>query len=834
MHTKFYKFEKTLVFLGFTIVFSNVLFSQKIYKDEYLDRIAFPIGGIGAGSFSIEGNGAIAQMAIHHHPEVFHEPTMYAAIHIKGGNTKVLEGQVPKWKLFGMPGASNGLSGKTYGLTRFCSNTFQAKFPYSYINLVDESIPLSCSFTAWSPFIPTDADNSSLPMGAIEYTFKNNSNNMIEAIFSYSSSNFTWENNDKKRIKSIKNGFLLQNDSNTIQPEANSQFAIFTDQSNTIVNHCWFRGGWFDSQTINWNELSKGIISQNPPVNSNAPGATLYVPFHLQPGEIKVIKVLMAWYVPKSSLRIGEEPTKESDETPEAINYYSKQFKFYTPWYASKFKSIDDLIRYWNTNYSDLNNKTQLFSSAFFDSSLPEILIEAVAANLSILKSTTVMRDYDGRLWNWEGSGDNEGSCHGSCTHVWNYAQATPNLFPFLEKSLRETEFFVSQDNFGHQNFRSNMPIRPVSHTFHAAADGQLGGIIKTFRDWRINGDTKWLKNIYPKLKQSLDYCITKWDPNKTGLIVEPHHNTYDIEFWGADGMISSFYIGALKAFVEMGNALNENTVDYKDILKSSSKKIEKTLFNGEYFIQNVEWKDLKSPDPVILSKNSWNSDYSSPEAQKILENEGPKYQYGTGCLSDGVIGFWLASLSGIKLPVDKSTILSHVNAVYKYNFKTDLVQHSNPQRPTYANGNEKGLLLCTWPKGGKPSLPFVYSDEVWTGIEYQVASHLIALGEVQKGLDIVKACRERYDGKKRNPFDEYEFGHWYGRALSSYALLQAYTGVRYDAVEKVLYVNSNAGNFKSFLSTATGFGSVISNNGKISINVVYGAIQVDDVREIE
>jgi len=834
MHTNILKEKKILLYFGFSFVLISAMFAQKLYKDDYIERIAFPIGGIGAGSFSIEGNGSVAQMSIHHHPEVFHEPSMYAAIHIKGGNTKVLEGQIPKWKLFGTPGASNGLTGKTYGLSRFRSNTFQAKFPYAEVKLMDESIPLACSFTAWSPFIPNDADNSSLPVGAIEYVFKNNSNKAIEAIFSYSSSNFTWANNKNQRIKSIKNGFLLQNDSNTIHPEANSQFAIFTDQSNTLVNHCWFRGGWFDSQTMNWSELSKGIILQNPPINSNAPGATLYVPFELQPGQTKVIKVLMAWYVPQSSLRIGEEPTKESDTTPEAKNYYSEKFKFYTPWYASKFKSIDDLISFWDTKYSDLNDKTQLFSSTFFDTDLPEVLIEAVAANLCILKSPTVMRDFDGRLWNWEGSGDNEGSCHGSCTHVWNYAQAIPNLFPSLEKTLRETEFFVSQDKFGHQNFRSNLPIRPVSHIFHAAVDGQLGGIIKTYRDWRINGDTKWLKNIYPKLKQSLDFCIATWDPDKTGLIVEPHHNTYDIEFWGANGMTSSFYIGALKAFVEMGNALKENTVIYRKILISGSEKIEKSLFNGEYFIQKVEWKKLKSLDPITLSKNTWNSDYSSPEAQKMLENEGPKYQYSSGCLSDGVIGFWLSSLSGLKISVDNSMILSHVNSVYKYNFKTDLVQHSNPQRPTYANGNEKGLLLCTWPKGDKPSLPFVYSDEVWTGIEYQVASHLIALGEVQKGLDIVAGCRERYDGKKRNPFDEYEFGHWYGRALSSYALLQAYTGVRYDAVEKVLYVNSNASNFKSFLSTATGFGSVISNNGKISINVVYGAIQVDDVRKIE
>ena len=109
---------------------------------------------------------------------------------------------------------------------------------------------------------------------------------------------------------------------------------------------------------------------------------------------------------------------------------------------------------------------------------------------------------------------------------------------------------------------------------------------------------------------------------------------------------------------------------------------------------------------------------------------------------------------------------------MHKYNLKHDLSGYANPQRPTYACGAEGGLLLCTWPKGGELSLPFVYSNEVWTGIEYQVASHLMLMGRVQEGLEVVRACRDRYDGRVRNPFDEYECGHWYARAMSSYALL--------------------------------------------------------------
>ena len=117
------------------------------------------------------------------------------------------------------------------------------------------------------------------------------------------------------------------------------------------------------------------------------------------------------------------------------------------------------------------------------------------------------------------------------------------------------------------------------------------------------------------------------------------------------------------------------------------------------------------------------------------MEKEGPKYQYGKGCLSDGVVGAWLSLVCGLDEAIDRKKILSHLLSVHKYNLKRNLRKHVNPQRSTFALGDEGGLLLCSWPKGGKLQLPFVYSNEVWTGIEYQVASHLMFEGEVEKDL---------------------------------------------------------------------------------------------------
>lgn len=948
------------------------------YTGKNLDRVAFPIGGIGAGMFCMDGTGSISHLSINNRPEIYNEPFAFAAISIKGSanGAKVLETQVPSWKIFGPEGTGNGGTGRDYGLPRFESGRFLARFPFGSLELEDKDIPLKVEVTGWSPFIPTDEDNSSLPAGAMEYHFKNNSDKTVEAIFSWNSRNFIADKGGQ--ILQAKNGF-------TLSGEGDSRFTIFVDDNNAAVDHCWFRGGWFDPLTILWKNIKSAQVVSNPPISGNSPGASIYVPLQLLPGQDKTITVNFCWYFPQSNLSMGksvptgpafrEKPSTGSargqqlvsgfkgkqlvntfdpggdgqtgilQSSPFKINkrymkflvgggnlkdktsvnlvidnkivrtatgnqsetlspeiwdlkpYFGKEARikiidmcvnpwghvladqfvltnnpgenldnpsssallvedfekdsyvkwetvkseeeklaccpaggkcgdpFYKPWYAGRFQNINEVVRYWTMHYGELKKNSELFRDAFFSSTLPSEVIEAIAANLTILKSPTVLRQTDGKLWAWEGCGDNSGCCAGSCTHVWNYAQAIPNLFPALERTLRETEFKVNQNASGHQTFRAALPISEPQHGFHAASDGQLGGIMKMYREWRISGNTEWMKEMYPQVKKSLDYCIETWDPGHNGYLEEPHHNTYDIEFWGPDGMCTSFYLGALTSFIEMSKATGQPTADYEKLLSKGKAFMENELFNGEYFIQKIKWTGLKATNPVMTRPAGY-----SDEAFEILKKEGPKYQYGSGCLSDGILGMWIASVCGLKPVVDENKIKGHLNSVYKYNLKTNLMDYENPQRPTYACGKEGGLLLCTWPKGGELSLPFVYSNEVWTGIEYQVASHLISVGEVEKGLEVVRECRKRYDGTVRNPFDEYECGHWYARAMSSYGLFQGLTGVRYDAVDRTLYIDSKTGDFKSFISTETGFGNVGLKNGKAFLNIVYGNLDVKKI----
>jgi len=797
------------------------------YSGTNLNKVAFPLGGIGAGMVCIEGTGTISHVSVRNKMEFFNEPLTFAALCVKGepNVARVLEGPIPDWKYFGGPGTGRGSKGASYGLPRFDKASFLARFPFGTVTLEDDDIPLDAEIVGWSPFIPGNADESSLPVGALEYHFRNPTAKPINAVFSFNTKNFMAIGIRGNTVLPMKNGFVLWQRGSETKPANEGAFAVFVDDEDVVVDHCWFKGRWRDALTLAWRNVEQGTLLDNPPVDGPCPGASLHVPFSLKPGDEKTVRLMVAWYVPKTDLRFGRDPAG----VPEIVGEGRCASSTHVPWYAGRFNDIEDVANYWRANYDALRSRSALFRDAFYDTTLPDEVVEAVAANLTILKSPTVLRQCDGRLWCFEGCNDDSGCCIGSCTHVWNYAQAIPHLFPRLERSLRETEFMVSQDERGHQMFRSNLPIRPAAHWRPAAADGQLGGIMKVYREWRISGNTAWFKKLWPKVRRSLDYCIETWDPRKRGVLEEPHHNTYDIEHWGPDGHCTSLNLGALTAAVKMGTAMGDDVSQYRHLLQKGKAYLETELYDGEYFYQKIMTDGLDAAfTPVRASSNG--TGYT--EIVDMLNRQGPKYQYGTGCLSDGVLGFWIAHMCGLDGNiVDQQKIRSNLEAIYKHNLRRDLSEHANPQRPSYAMGSDGGLLLCTWPKGGALAIPFVYSNEVWTGIEYQVASHLMLEGMVEEGLDIVRVCRDRYDGSRRNPFNEYECGHWYARAMSSYGLLQGLTGVRYDAVDRTLYIDSRVGDsFRSFLSTATGFGTVGLDRGTPVVDVKMGTITIDKV----
>jgi uncharacterized protein (DUF608 family) len=809
---------------------------QRTFQSPNLLQIAMPLGGIGAGCICLNGYGGLQDFSIRHSPSTSAEPDRhrpldagFALLHLPGEPlTRLVEGPFPPEKIYNLGLKSQGYNGGGFeGLPRFRECIFRGEYPFGFVELSDPDIPLAVNLTGYNPFIPLDDVTSGLPCAILEYTLHNRSDRPVKYQFSYHLSHLAQKGIQTcARSRAVPGtGVAFWNEDPPDSP-AHGSAALGILAEDPIIKGRWFQGGWFDAVSALWREISSGQFQPNQGLENGTAagrnGGSILVAGEMAPGEHHTYPVIIAWHFPNIA-----DPNCDCSgpDKGKCIGWH--------PFYVTQWEDASQVLDYVRENYASLRRRTQAFHDHLFSSSLPDEVLDAVSANLAVLKSPTVLRHENGNIWAWEGCFCDSGCCPGSCTHVWNYAQALPHLFPTLERTLRQQELEDSMDERGHINFRAAPPGRETAHNFHAAADGQLGGVMKVYREWQISGDRDWLARMYPLAKRSLDYCIEQWDPRKRGLIEEPHHNTYDIEFWGPDGMCSSFYLGALAAVSALAYAAGhpEDAGVYEALAQTGARHIDEELFNGEYYQQQVQYEGLRDTSFVDLL-DSLSGDLS--EEDRLLKAEGPKYQYGSGCLSDGVFGAWLAGLCGLQSPQNQDHIRQHLQSVFRYNFKSSFSHHANPQRPGFALGNEPGLLLCTWPRGGKPTLPFVYSDEVWTGIEYQVASHLITQGLVEEGLRIVKAVRSRYDGRTRNPWNEYECGSYYARAMASYALLIAFSGFRYSAETHTLYLAPKVpGVFSCFFSTAHAWGRFTLQDSGLEIEVEEGELLLDHLQVV-
>ena len=282
--------------------------------------------------------------------------------------------------------------------------------------------------------------------------------------------------------------------------------------------------------------------------------------------------------------------------------------------------------------------------------------------------------------------------------------------------------------------------------------------LIRLWRTFLLSGDRALLADLWANVQKSLAYAFETWDQDGDGLLEDQQHNTYDIEFYGPNPLTGVLLLGALRAATKIAERLGdaEAVSRYQSLEQRSATRLDVALWNGEYYRQVLN-------DP----------------------NAHP-YQHGDGCLSDQLLGQLLAHVADLGHLLPEDRVRSAIAAVFRHNFLEPLGTYVNLQR-AYLFADESGLLLCTWPKGGLPWLPFVYSDEVWTGVEYQVAAHLIYEGLVQEGLQLVTAARDRHDGYRRNPWNEVECGHHYARSMASWALLPALTGFRCDIDRRIL-----------------------------------------------
>jgi uncharacterized protein (DUF608 family) len=346
------------------------------------------------------------------------------------------------------------------------------------------------------------------------------------------------------------------------------------------------------------------------------------------------------------------------------------------------------------------------------------------------------------------------------------------------------------------------------------------------------------MRGLWPQVKRAIEYAWSpenpdRWDPDRTGILSGRQHQTLDMELFGPNSWLGTFYVAALIAGSEMAAAAGENhfAEETARMARDGAAFIDRELFNGRWYVQKIDLSDRAVLAPFDVGRSAGVLADSFMEVYWSDEFSEIKYQMGEGCISDQILGQWHAELAGIGQFLDPENVRTALRSVHSNNFRPSLADHFNPCR-NYAFEDEGGMLMATYPEGiRQPMVAAPYAEEVWTGVEYSSASHMIMNGLVDEGLEIVRATRDRYDGSRRNPWSDLECGSYYARSMSSWQLVNAYSGQQADLVRGRLSFSPKAdGDYSLPWSAGEAFGTIDRSGSQLTLRVVGGRLAASEV----
>lgn len=792
----------------------------KTYDQDHLQRIAMPVGGIGTGTVSLKGNGAIQDWEIMNRPAkgfnpwIFKGPPVnrapFFAIYIKEENKKgqaiLLEGPPSILDYEGDMGAR----GTNHGLPRFEKATFQTAYPFGQVKLEDKSLPVKATVGAFNPLIPGNTDDSSIPMAILCYRVKNTSDKPINIAIAGTIQNFIGYDGSKgkaiKNVNTIKEqdgikGIHFTSNGVDKATEQWGTFSLATISNGEMSYRTnWVPVKWGNTTLDFWDDFTDdGLLEEREAFGADAPMASLAIKNTLKPGEEKEIRFLVAWHFPNRPAWRNLKAT--------VGNYYT-----------TKYKDSWDVLEKTVPRLSDLESETIKFVNAFIKSDIPDIIKESALFNLAHLRTQLAFRTKEGYMLGFEGTAPNVGRGIGSCTHVWNYEQTTPFLFGELAKTMRDTEFGYATDENGLMSFRIDLPLETKAQSWGAAAaDGQMGCIMKYYREWQLSGDDEFLKKHWPMVKKAMEFCWIPggWDADKDGVMEGAQHNTMDVEYFGPNPQMGFWYLGALRAMEEMAGYLGEKKLakTCRSLYENGSKYLDEQLFNGEYYEQKIIPPMTADNVADGLMKGMGSKDLTSPD-----------YQLGKGVLVDQLVGQVMAHILNLGYLGDKENIYKTNQAIIKYNHRESMLKHPNFMR-SYALGDESALVMAGYP-GKRPKYPFPYFTEVMTGFEYTAAVGMLYENQMDMGLQTFQDVRDRYDGLKRSPFNEAEFGNHYARAMMAWGGVLATNRFHYSAVDKSMSFTSAPGTY--FWSNGYSWGTCEVKEKEAVLEVIFGEVELD------
>jgi non-lysosomal glucosylceramidase len=753
--------------------------SVRSFRGSALSRIKMPVGGIGTGCVSFGGRGQLVDWQLFNRPSMSFQTDSFFAVHVTGNGwstTRVLEAALTDAELDGGFGSRSPLS----GLPRFREGVFSAAYPLGSVTLRDPDVPLAVEIRVFNPLVPGDADASGIPCLVYQATVTNLAAEPVQVEVCGSLQNIVGAHRTgPDRGWHIPSGntftfdrlagadLLLGRGSAPSARDSDGTVALAAlGEGSSSVREAWARLSWGDALLDFWDDFSADGQLDQPTDPGRVPTGSLVVSRRLEAGVPSTFTFVIGWHFPHRYPWPSDDvgPAAHSDPEVDVGNHYTQGYQ-----------DAAAVVRRVVAELSDLEARTLDFVRSVTDRGLPPVLADAALSNLAVLKTPVCFRIADGTFLGWEGQDDDRGSCHGSCTHVWNYQYAVESLFPELAWTMRRVELVHCLDDRGKMSFRAGLPLERRGTSWPtAAADGQMGALVRLYRTFRAGPDRDALISLWPAARRAMAFAWIPlgWDADQDGVMEGCQHNTMDVEYYGPSGVNQSWYLAALAACAELSDVVGDAEFGSRcrRLLASGAARTDELLFNGDYYQQHVV--------PPMVADNiaeglriRYDADGADEGSDNLVD---PDLQIGSGCTTDQLVGHTMARLSGLEVPLDAANVSTALANIYRYNHRADLFGHVNHLR-SFALNDEAALLNATFPHGSRPRRASPYCNEVWTGLEYSAAIGLLLDGQTELALDVVADVRDRYDGRRRNPFDEVECGHHYVRSLASWGLVEAW-----------------------------------------------------------
>lgn len=742
-----------------------------------------PVGGIGTGCISLGGRGQLIDWELFNRPAKGFNPLSFFAIRTQQADgtsrATVLEGALTPRERDGhlgsaVPGA---------GLPRFATATFDAAYPFGRVHLTDPDVPVAVSVSAFNPLVPGDSEASGLPVFVYRVRLSNLSSQAVHADVCGNLQHIIGWRKTPYGEDRIPEGNLfepfrgdgfdgLRGYSTTLDEKDETwgtlAFAVVGHEVATRRT-TWARRSWGDSLLDFWDDFTTdGEVSEPDKPGATVPTASMVASVDLGPGQDQEITFLIAWHTPN---RYGWQHDwaglpQGSHSTDWVGNHYAQRF-------ADAAAVVEHVV----PQLTELETATAVYVRSVADSDLPQSARDAILSNVTVLKSPTCFRIADGTFLAWEGCNPTTGSCHGSCTHVWNYQYALEQLFPDLAWTMRDVEFRWSLDDRGMMSFRAGLPLATQGNKWRVgAADGQMGALVRLHRTWLMSGDDDKLRTLWPQARKTMQFAWIEhgWDADRDGLMEGCQHNTMDVEYYGPNGVDQSWYLAALVACTQMARACGD--VDFAatcaQVASAGAKHTDELLYVAGYYEQDV--RPAMSVDNIAEGLRIRYAGENPAVGSDDLVH--PDLQIGSGCTTDQLVGHSMVALSGLDTGLDPDHVTHALQTIVQHNHRDNFVDQLNHLR-TFATAQERGLINCSFPRGERPERLFPYCYEVWTGLEYSAAIGLAVDGDLRTAETITADVRDRYDGERRNPFNEIECGNHYVRSMASFGLAHAWSG---------------------------------------------------------